>query len=173
MRYFYLFLLTGLVGLTAYAIVAWPRPAEQTIGGQEISLANLPERYCPEQAELLYASNVTAAITVPVTNCRSINVATVNLGERDTVYVLLPRALPLSISYSKEVARYVVSPRVGDVTGDNVINEQDEAVVSDNLFTTATAGDIDLDGQVTSEDLALVRLNYGVGENRPDGKAWR
>ncbi len=172
MRYFYLLVLTGLVGLAAYAIVTWPKAANQQSVGQTISLANLPERYCPEQAKLLYASNLTMVINAPVTNCRSINLDNITLGERDTVYLLLPQALPLSISYSKSVARYVVTPRIGDVNADNVIDERDEAIVINNLFSDQLTGDVDLDSFVTSEDLALVRLNYGVGEKRPDGKEW-
>lgn len=173
MRYFYLFVLTGLVGLTAYAIVAWPKAETEQFDGQILSLVNLPERYCPDQAKLLYASNLTTTAVVPVDNCRTVVLGGLTLGERDTVYLLLPRALPLSISYSSDVARYVVAPRLGDVNADNSIDDRDEAIVNDDLFTAKTVGDVDLDGQVTSEDLALVRLNYGAGETRPDGKDWQ
>lgn len=173
MRYFYLLVLTGFVGLTAYAIMTWPKADNQQGDGQVISLTNLPERYCPEQAKLLYASNLAAPISATVSNCQTISLADITLGERDTVYVVLPQALPLSISYTKSVARYVVTPRIGDVNSDNVIDERDEAIVTEDLFTDRQTGDVDLDNAVTSEDLALVRLNYGVGEKRPDGKEWQ
>jgi hypothetical protein len=173
MRYFYLFLLTGVVGLAAYAIVAWPKAQTDTADGQVVTLVNLPERYCPAQAKLFYASNLSAAVEVPVASCQTINLDAMTLGERDTGYVLLPKALPLALSYSKDVSRYVVAPRIGDVNADNVVDEKDEAIVNESLFTNEVAGDIDSDGKVTSEDLALVRLNYGVGLLRPDGKAWQ
>ncbi|MEX1052043.1 MAG: hypothetical protein WEC83_01490 [Patescibacteria group bacterium] len=173
MRYFFLFVLTGVVGLVAYAIVSWPKATDESTASQAIVLANLPERYCPEQVQLLYASNLTAPFPAAVTNCQTIDLDGINLGERDTVYLLLPQALPLSISYSQSVGRYVVSPRVGDVNGDNAIDERDEAIVTDGMFGDVMDGDIDLDGLVTSEDLALVRLNYGVGPKRPDGQEWR
>lgn len=173
MRYFYLLVLTGLVGLGVYAVVSWPKTANQQSATPTISLVNLPERYCPAFAEVLAASNLSTTLSVPITNCRSINLFNLSLTGNDTLFLWLPQALPLSIAYTPLVDRYIISPRIGDVNSDNVIDELDEDQVIGWLFTQELAGDVDLDNHVTSEDLALVRLNYGVGEKRPDKQEWR
>ena len=62
---------------------------------------------------------------------------------------------------------------MGDVTGDNIIDEQDEELVTSNLFNSNDAADVDMDGEITVHDLSLTRINRAVGVPRGDDQEWR
>lgn len=173
MRQVYLVLLAGLIVIGALVLANW----RVYLGSSQhdkpiIQLDNLPASYCPSQAEVFHTSSQAVATRLDVVACDVVRLGDLDLANAEEVYVKLPKALAFSIQYSSSVDRYVVGVRVGDATDDNIINEQDEALVMEQIFTDANSADVDLDGQVSSDDLALVKLNEAVGKKRPDGGSW-
>ncbi|HVU89176.1 MAG TPA: dockerin type I domain-containing protein [Pirellulales bacterium] len=62
--------------------------------------------------------------------------------------------------YRSEILAHV--PLFGDLNGDGIVNTQDLAIVSSNWLATGTgiAGDVNGDGIVNSQDLALISSNW-------------
>lgn len=60
-------------------------------------------------------------------------------------------------------AMFVLGALQGDVTGDRQVRSNDQAVVRNNLNSTADIpADVNRDGQVRSNDQALVRNNLNA-----------
>lgn len=174
MRQFFLVIL-ALVLVAAALIVANRRLDRPTPSGETlpaIILTNLPTGYCPVQAEIYHTSRLSGSIRQPVLTCNTIPLRTLGLAGTETIIVKLPRALAFAVYYSQDVQRYSVGVRVGDVTGDNTIDQHDEQLVLGNIFSDTTIGDADLNNRVDADDLALVRINQAVGVNRPDVEPW-
>lgn len=174
MRQIYLIFLAGLLIVAAFLLANWRtsvvnQPSDTL---PEISLTNLPESYCPDEAEIYHTSNLAGSSRIAVVNCNIISLKNLGLADAETVFVKLPNALAFSIAYTTEVDRYLVGVRVGDATGDNIIDGDDEKLITDQMFGQSRQSDVDLSGEVTANDLALSIINAAVGLSRPDGKGW-
>ena len=171
---------TYLVFLTILTIVAALLLANLRINltgnGSDIKegviLENLPLSYCPKEAEIYQDSKMNQINTAVVTDCHVISTAQLNLSGNVLLTIKLPKALAFRINYNEGVDLYYIGLRVGDVTGDNIIDEQDENLVVSNLFNTNSQADADMDGEITVYDLSLTRINKAVGVSRPDNKDW-
>lgn len=173
MRQIYLVLLAGLIVIAGLILANWRfYLGDSQVGGPIIQLDNLPASYCPAQAEVFHTSSQTTTTRVDVDSCSIISISDLDLANTEEIYVKLPKALAFTVQYSSSVDRYVVGVRVGDATGDNVINEYDAKLIVEHIFTDSANADVDLDGRVTSDDLALARLNEAIGKKRPDGGSW-
>lgn len=137
-----------------------------------IILENLPMSYCPKEAEIYQDDGIGQINIIAVTNCHIISIVRLNLSGSVSLTVKLPKALAFTINYSEGIDLYYIGLRVGDVTGDNIIDKQDEDLVVSNLFNTNSQADADMDGEITVYDLSLTRINKAVGVSRPDSKGW-
>lgn len=141
----------------------------------ELSLLDLPSRYCPTEAKAvtnLDSLTEQTARVLPITNCRTVSLApfAAVLEAGNQLYLKIPSALPFTVSQETIALGY--APELGDVDGNGVIDQVDEAALIEQLTATTTLPTLDLtgDGRVDVEDLALVRLHQGVGATvGPDG----
>ena len=183
MRWKIVLTMVAVVLLAALAVGWYFNTRQSSTTSGAITLVDLPDHYCPAQAEIVATSLAVTKPTVyfdsnvTVKDCRIIEL--LPLGDFDQsrfIYLKLPQALALKLQIDSPNGSYQVSPSLGDVNGDNVINQTDEQQVSAALLTTdsglITANDLDQDGHVTVLDLSLTRLNYRIGSERPDGQDW-
>ncbi len=162
MRYLQIFVIALLVIVIGYFI--W-QTVDQSVGTDSttsttlLQLNDLPLGYCPETAKVvtsLTPSATETGKTLRVNNCRSINLSSI---QAERVYIKLPHALAFAVSPSAEI----YAPQLGDVNEDGSINDVDERLVTEVLFTIGVqSADLDADQTVTATDLALVRLHQGV-----------
>ena len=138
-----------------------------------IVLENLPINYCPKQAEIYQSGRANSSTIVVVRDCRNIAFNQLNLSNDQQIIIKLPKALAFTVNYYTGTNRYLVGLRVGDVNGDNIIDEQDEELVTSNLFNSNDVADVDMDGEITAHDLSLTRSNRAVGVPRGDDQEWR
>jgi hypothetical protein len=148
-----------------------------------LALMNLPASYCPSQIELAALGQKAITSQTPISAILSVNhCADIDLGSvltKPGSYQLIIKApWSLAVSYSISVptkGSLPVTLRLGDANNDNVIDEQDQKIISDHLFVQAPAdkADVDGDGLVSVMDLSLAKLNQGVGVKRPDGQNWQ
>jgi hypothetical protein len=174
MRQVFLFLLAGLIVAAGLVLANWRVfSGPVSIDGPAVLLDNLPASYCPTQAEIFHTSRQTGTLMATVVGCRIIELKGFGLTNLEKVYIKLPKALAFSIQFSEAVDQYVVGLRVGDTNGDNAINETDEQLITEEIFTGSNNYDVDLDGKVTSNDLTLSKINAAVGEVRPNNGRWQ
>jgi len=150
----------------------------------QLTLVDRPEGYCPTTVPILVVDAAARVIfnqIISVNDCQSINLSSVMSGANGqlTIYFKPPQALARSVVVNAaQVTRLTEAILLGDATGDNIIDQEDENFVQKHLFSTELgslqkAADLDRDGKVTALDLSLTRLNRGVGQTRPDHKSWQ
>ncbi len=169
-----------IVASAAYYRLATRATTAKASGRLEI--VNTPERYCPTQAQIVVTSSINQVLpehdqTVAVINCRTIEIKSLIGTTADTkiIWLKLPGALADKTSIDSPTDYFQFSPRLGDVNGDNVIDEIDRRLVENTLLSDAAGvikADIDGDQKISIIDLSLTRINAGVGSERPDGKNW-
>lgn len=182
-RYKYIFALVVVALMFAAYIMLRPASSQQRQG--IIELTNLPDQYCPLQAQVatfeLNAKTSEKALLdkqLVVDECRYVVLKEIFelTSEPRQLFVKLPNALAFRLQIDSVKGRYEYAPSLGDVNGDNVIDSIDETLVSNALFsidpTQITANDIDQDKKVSVLDLSLTRVNHRAGAVRPDGKNW-
>ncbi len=129
-----------------------------------VTFSDLPVSYCPKTANVKVADQFNEEMTV--INCRQLDLSNLasffNTGTN--IVITLPTALPINLPVGdlKLTSQATLTPQLGDVDNNGIIDEKDEKAVADNLFTTNKAMDVDSDGTVTAADLALVRLHQGT-----------
>lgn len=182
-RFKVIFVLVLVVAIIAGYILLGPSSAQDRQG--VIELTNLPDQYCPLQAEVV-AFEVAAKISgealfdkqVAVDECRYIVLKnlSVQISEPRQFFIKLPNALAFKLEVDSIKGRYQYALSLGDVNNDNVIDSNDESQVIGALFSTdpnvITKNDIDQDKKVGVLDLSLTRVNRRAGVIRPDGKNW-
>lgn len=163
-------------GYLCYVVGVLPLkpPSNSQATPDTLTLENMPPRYCPKKAEVLLARSgrLLADDYLAIQSCSQLNLAKIlnhQSGELK-LYVHLPDALAFSLNPANQPLSY--SPVLGDVNRDNLINGQDEQLVSAALFSQSSQFDVDGDGRVTISDLALVKMGTGVGVSRPDNVNW-
>lgn len=174
MRQTYLVFFTFLVIIAALLITNLRiSPNDNYAVREGIVLQSLPIEYCPKEAEIYRESKIGKSNILAVINCDTISLTNMKLIDGEKIIVKLPKALAFKINYNDGASRYLIGLRVGDVTQDNIIDDQDRRFVSNNLFSSNTKADVDMDGSVTVHDLSLTIINKAVGALRPDNKEWR
>jgi len=172
MRQVYLVFFAGLIIIAGLIVASW-RPFKSSSQTGSILLTNLPSTYCPIEAEIFHSSNQRSASLVKVTNCNQILLDQLSLAQAEDIYLKLPKAVAVKIIYRSENQQYQVGLQLGDVNADNRIDEIDERLVVEQIFGVGISNDVDRDGKITANDLAIVRTNRAVGAERPDAREWR
>lgn len=151
----------------------WVRPRLVRTGslgtsGRAILLAGLPATLCPTHIIVVVGGDASREQTVELANCRTLELARLGVEKKDaTVLIKLSHALAERVALTPETQTVSVSMRLGDVDNDNVIDQQDEELVTKELWEKSTTGtDLDSDGTVSAADLAYTRLNRGVGQEK-------
>lgn len=161
----------GLIIVVVIAALSWLLQA--TLFGVDstsksnntlVTFTDLPANYCPKTVNVKVTDQFNEDMTV--INCRQVdlsNLATYFSGTTKII-ITLPFALPLSLVAGdlQSSNKVTLTPQLGDIDGNGIIDEKDEKLVVDNLFTKNPVADIDGDGTVTSADLALVRIHQGT-----------
>lgn len=174
MRQTYLVFFAFMVVIIALLVTNLRINLDPEIAAKEgIVLQNLPIGYCPKQVEIYRESKVGRSSILAVANCDTISLSGMNLTDREKIVVKLPKALAFEVNYNVGANRYLIGLRVGDVTEDNIIDEKDEEFVLENMFSSNSKADVDLDGTITVHDLSLTRINKAVGALRLDNKNWQ
>lgn len=149
-----------------------------------LELTNLPDTYCPTEAEIVVEGLSTKETLPtsdqksPITNCRTISLESLGTINPQPTFLLikLPKALAFRLQIDSLKGSYQYSPSLGDVNNDNVIDLLDRQQVESAIFssesTAVKRNDIDQDNKVTVLDLALTRVNSRAGATRPDGRDW-
>ncbi len=146
-----------------------------------LSLSNRPSRFCPETAKVVAVKTATPTTVhfegqTTVRQCEIISLPIDQLSEpiEYQIFVQIDRALAFRAVVTGPVRTLSMPIQLGDVTGDNTINEDDIRELERGLGQAELAAQLDIDGdkEVTILDYALVRLNQGAGVSRPDGKLW-
>ncbi|MCR4277924.1 MAG: dockerin type I domain-containing protein [Candidatus Berkelbacteria bacterium] len=182
-RFKYIIALVVVALMFAAYIMLRPSTSQQRQG--VIELTNLPDQYCPLQAQVaIFEPNTKTSEKalfdkqLVVDECRYVVLKEILelASEPRQLFVKLPNALAFRLQIDSVKGRYQYAPSLGDVNGDNVIDSIDETLVANALFgidpIQITANDIDRDKKVSVLDLSLTRVNYRAGAVRPDGKNW-
>lgn len=169
MRYLYLLLLVVAIIVVAFwADSSRPgQPVNGSLPSSYVEFTNLPRTYCPTQATVVNTSRLNRPQQVSVINCSVVSLSGLDLTPVEQIFIKLPNALGISINYREETDRYRIALKVGDVNGDNVIDDEDIEIITEQIFSSQTSADVDMSGIVDSDDLALARINSGVGEYPP------
>lgn len=155
------------------------RENDSTVERYIIVLNDLPGGYCPTVVKYAVTDPERNKIVVfdgqtAVQNCSRIELPLPAVSKNWNVYIGAPHALWAKVSFFG-FGKQEISPIIGDLNGDNTINNLDERLVADQLFVVGQDLSLDLnqDRKIDSQDLTLVRLRFGVGEPHPDGKDWQ
>lgn len=179
----WLVLALAVVAPVAFWYQTQRQPAEDALTGAGIVLTNRPTTYCPKTAKVVaIKTSQPNAIhfegNALVAGCDAVRLPTESLNEavEYQVFVLVERARAFRVVLSGPVTSYQSFPiQLGDINGDNTVNEADQASVRSALTKPEhylAALDVDGDQKITVLDYSLVVVNQGVGVDRPDGKLW-
>lgn len=179
MKYFFGTIVFALVAFGYYTFFYQPLAATSPTAMPVLTLGEIPNDVCPDKIWLLIVSTSSNDSlfdrVVPVRECRTVllkNYLPSVAGEY-SVYLKLPSSLSTSFIVNTPISQSTtVSMRLGDVTGDNAIDISDEKLVTDQLYAIGGSADITGDGKVSVDDVVTVRLNKGVGVERPDKRPW-
>lgn len=170
----FLIILGFALGLLVYQYLSQRQgQAANPIG--VVSLSNRPDSYCPTAAEAkVEPANLSQNLNV--TDCRTIDLRSLatSLASGSKIYLKLPFALTVELNVGASLqSSYQISLELGDVNNDNVIDQTDEQLIRESLFIAAADSrqserDVDGDKTVTMLDLALAKLNHGVGAVQPN-----
>jgi hypothetical protein len=179
MKYFFTTIAIALIAFGYYTFYYKPLVASPPTATPVLTLSEIPSDLCPEKIRLLItAINDPKPLTdrlAPVKNCRTVLIKNYlpALSGEYSVFIKLPKSLASSVVLNAPLTRSVVMPvRLGDLNEDNVIDSTDERLVTEALYSVDDLADINGDGKVSIDDVVIVRLNKGVGADRPDGKPW-
>lgn len=149
-----------------------------------VFLTNLSSSYCPKNAWLVVVpvdqNKAVFDSRISVTECSLIPFPQGAFSQgANRVLVKLPKALAFEVIVN-DVPTVSIEHgvQVGDLTGDNVIDDKDASVLEAALIVpnpsqvSVARADLDHDGKLTVLDLALISLNKGTGQQRPDGAPW-
>lgn len=179
MKYFFGTIVIALIAFGYYSFYYQPLAASSPTATPVLTLSEIPNDICPEKIWLLVAAvndqKPLVDRSVPVRECRTVllkNYLPASSGEY-AVFMKLPTSLASSVVVSTPLTRSITVPiRLGDITKDNAIDAADEKLVTDALYSIGGVADITGDGKVSVDDVVTVRINKGVGADRPDGKSW-
>jgi len=167
------------VGVIIFALSYHPKSTAKAAG---LVLGDLPMAYCPDQMWVIVVRADNQAIlfdqATKIINCHQIVLPSTLPSTTLALYGKVPRSLAFTTILNWPMSEdIIIRPEVGDINGDNVIDALDQADVASNLFQAAGTGkslltDVDTDGTVTAIDWSLTQINKGVGEARPDRRAW-
>ncbi len=176
----FIWILIILLGMltSGWLITRFFQPAELSQVVPGVYLTNRPSSYCPKKADLAIfdGKKLISSASVAVTVCQRIDWPA-NLEEvaSPNIIIKLSHALAFSVPGGEQQKGIFEQPiKLGDATDDNIIDHSDL-----DLITLALQGkggnnlDIDGDDKISALDLALAKVNQGVGAERPDGKSYK